>query len=173
MIISLMGFMGSGKSTFGKRLALHLDMPFIDLDHYLEEHEKRSINTIFEEDGEAVFRNLETKYLTEIVKTKKACVLSLGGGTPCSESNWEILKDTKSIYIKRTHLFLSKILIAKKHKRPLIKDLNDDEIKQLITHKMDERSSFYERADLIFHGYGSKKALEKRLVDKTKQLVES
>ena len=171
MIISLMGFMGSGKSTFGRRLADHYKLNFIDLDDYIVENEKMSINEIFDGKGEEAFRKLENQYLGRIIENEDKCVLSLGGGTPCREQNWDLLNLTRSIYLKRTPLFLFNILKSKKAKRPLIKDLADHEIRDLINRKLEQRAAFYKRAELIFYGYGSKKALAERLAKKTKHML--
>ena len=171
MIISLMGFMGSGKSTFGRRLAARLDWEFIDLDDYIVENEGMTINEIFSVRGEKVFRQMEQDYLKRIIHSQIECIVSLGGGTPCNDEIWNHISNTKSIYLKRTPNFLFNILRTKKVKRPLIKDLNDEELKILIDKKLEERSPFYERSDLIFHGYGSKKALENRLVHKANDLL--
>ena len=67
MRIFLIGFMGSGKTILGRKLANILQHQFIDLDLYIEEHEGRTINQIFEEDGEDYFRNLERVYLHRLL----------------------------------------------------------------------------------------------------------
>src|SRR3954463_4718303 len=81
--VFLTGFMGSGKTTAGAKLATLLKTRFIDLDSYLEKRENRTIPQIFETDGESTFRDLETKYLLEILRLKEPHVISLGGGTVC------------------------------------------------------------------------------------------
>lgn len=88
MIISLTGFMGSGKSSVGKMLPALLDasaghFDFIDLDDYIVSSEGRSVNVIFEQDGENGFRRIETRCLNGLLETyrDKNLVLALGGGT--------------------------------------------------------------------------------------------
>ncbi|MBO7764442.1 MAG: dephospho-CoA kinase, partial [Bacteroidales bacterium] len=66
MIISLIGFMGAGKSTIGKQLAQSIKCPFIDLDAYIEEKECETISEIFGEKGEGGFRELELNYLEDL-----------------------------------------------------------------------------------------------------------
>jgi shikimate kinase len=84
--IALYGFMGSGKSTIGKKLSVQLDMSFIDLDSFIEEQESVDIRKIFTEYGETVFRSLELKALRSILDcTTTPHVLSLGGGTLLQE----------------------------------------------------------------------------------------
>ena len=81
MIICLLGYMGSGKSTLGKKLAKKMDLEFIDLDKYIELNEGKTITDIFSESGEAIFRKIEKESLSVCLKKEKV-LLSLGGGTP-------------------------------------------------------------------------------------------
>ena len=99
MLITILGFMGSGKSTLGKLIANRLDFNFIDLDDYIEENEKMSIPEIFNKKGEQHFRFLETQYLNEILSGQNT-VVSLGGGTPCFNNNIKkITTQSKSLFI--------------------------------------------------------------------------
>jgi len=82
----LIGFMGSGKSFLGRRLANALQLPFLDLDDYLEEWSGRSIPRIFEESGEEAFRKLESEALRDTARLPSA-VIACGGGTPCFGDN--------------------------------------------------------------------------------------
>ena len=77
--ITLCGMMGSGKSTLGKILAKKIGYNFVDTDKLIEEKEKKSINKIFEEDGENYFRQQEEKITLDILKNSNT-VVSLGGG---------------------------------------------------------------------------------------------
>ena len=70
MLITILGFMGSGKSTLGKIIANRLGLNFIDLDDYIEENEKMSIPEIFNKKGEQDFRSLETQYLNKLLEIK-------------------------------------------------------------------------------------------------------
>ena len=83
MIIVLIGYMASGKSTIGRILADKLNYSFIDLDDYIEEKEQTSVSEIFKSKGEIYFRKLETTSLQALLNNKDNLVLSLGGGTPC------------------------------------------------------------------------------------------
>ena len=82
MILSLTGFMGSGKSTVGRLVADALGCPFLDLDTLIEKKAGRSIPEIFAEEGEGGFRALEAQLLADTVKryAGTTAVLSLGGG---------------------------------------------------------------------------------------------
>ena len=90
--IILIGFMGAGKSTLGKLIANKLECTFVDTDNYIEKKEGRFILDIFADDGEEYFRCVETEVLKELAKCEEKLVISLGGGTPLSEENREIIK---------------------------------------------------------------------------------
>lgn len=149
MIVTLLGFMGSGKSSMGKMIADNLGYNCIDLDIYIVDQEQMKISEIFKQKGEAHFRELESKYLKELISRHHNLVLPLGGGTPCNEENWQFIKQTKSFYIKKTVDELYVRLYTRRSKRPLIAPLSDKELKAFIEHRMKDRSPFYERADHI------------------------
>lgn len=88
----LCGFMGCGKTTVGRKLARLTGLPFVDLDRYLEEKEQMSISDIFAKHGEAYFRDLETRYLTELTQREESMVLSLGGGAVLRPENVTAIK---------------------------------------------------------------------------------
>lgn len=144
--------MASGKSTFGRILAEKLHYEFIDLDDYIEKNEKSTINDIFKIKGEIHFRKLETLYLKELLDSKKDLVLSLGGGTPCYGSNMELIlneKDVKSIYLKASISTLMARLKNEKSKRPLVANIETDELlAEFIGKHLFERSQFYSRSNV-------------------------
>ena len=78
----LIGFMGAGKTTLGSLLAKRLRMRFIDTDQYIEAQQERTISNIFEQEGEAFFRKLETKLLQALAEDARPAVISVGGGLP-------------------------------------------------------------------------------------------
>jgi len=90
--IALIGFMGSGKTLFGRKLANFLNYPFIDLDTYIERKYNMKISQIFERYGENYFRCLERQEFFLLKNKYKKLVLSLGGGFPCYKNNMELLK---------------------------------------------------------------------------------
>lgn len=106
--IILIGFMGSGKTTFGKWLARSEDMEFCDTDELIEAKEGRIINDIFAKDGEDYFRNLETEMVRQLIDEcdKKAMkcrrVVSVGGGLPVKEVNRELLHKLGTCVYLRT-----------------------------------------------------------------------
>lgn len=92
MIIALVGFMGTGKSSVGTRLANRLALDFIDLDQLIEEQEERNIPAIFAEEGEGYFRQLESESLQGLLAGEREMVLATGGGVVLSEVNRRILQ---------------------------------------------------------------------------------
>ena len=152
MILVLIGYMASGKSTLGKVLATKLNYNFIDLDDYIEEKEKNSIKDIFETKGEIYFRHIETNYLKGILSSKNNLVLSLGGGTPCYSSNMQAILDAKnaiSIYLKASIPTLVERLKIEKSKRPLIAHIETDELLiEFIGKHLFERTPFYNQAEV-------------------------
>ena len=91
-LVFLSGFMGSGKSTIGPRLAKKLGYGFIDIDNLIEENEGISISEIFGKHGEKHFRNLEKRILEKIYKNKENVVVALGGGTLTRKENRDLVK---------------------------------------------------------------------------------
>ena len=151
MTLFLVGYMGSGKSVIGKKLARILEYNYIDLDSYIEEKENTSIKVIFETKGEIYFRKIESLYLKELVPIENT-IVSLGGGTPCYGNNNLILESEKSlsIYLKASIQTLSDRLFEEKSKRPLIAHLETkNELSEFIGKHIFERSLFYENSTTI------------------------
>lgn len=90
----LVGFMGAGKSTVGKRVAKRLEWDFVELDDRIEARSGRPIPTIFREEGEQAFRDLEGQILREIARGETPCVVACGGGVPLRADNRRVLRET-------------------------------------------------------------------------------
>jgi shikimate kinase len=148
--IVLLGYMASGKSSVGKRLSKKLSMRFIDLDDYIIEKEHMSIQDVFKNKGEIYFRQIESKYLSEILSINDDFILSLGGGTPCYGNNMEEINksDVISVYLQGSIPTIIKRLIKKKSKRPLIAFLGDEKIPEFVAKHIFERRPFYEQAKM-------------------------
>ena len=147
MKIILLGYMGSGKSTVAKELARALNLPFIDLDDYIIDKEKKSIKEIFEIKGEIYFRLQESKYLKELLDHSEDAVLALGGGTPCYANNMELIKkESLSVYLKGGIATICQRLRSEKQQRPLIASLNDEQLTEFVAKHLFERRNFYEQA---------------------------
>jgi shikimate kinase len=150
MRIFLIGFMGSGKTHWGKQLAQQLDMPFYDLDDVISTKEKKSVSQIFAESGEEAFRVKEREALESLIDENKKMVLSCGGGTPCFFNNIEKMKKYGVVVWLNTHVeVLVMRLKNEKASRPLIKNVPDGEMRSYIVRKLNERRIYYEQADVI------------------------
>jgi shikimate kinase len=91
--IILVGYMGSGKSTVGKNIALLNGYTFVDTDEMIVENENRTINEIFAEDGEQAFRDMETALLRRLIdENKEKLIIATGGGMPLRKENRELLR---------------------------------------------------------------------------------
>ncbi|CAL2084660.1 Shikimate kinase [Tenacibaculum sp. 190524A05c] len=149
MRIVLLGYMASGKSTIGKILAKNQNLPFIDLDDYIESKFEKSISDIFKDEGEIFFRLQEHEAIKEIFEKQDKFVLSLGGGTPCYANNMDLIngfENTNSLYIKLSIPTLYKRLLSQKENRPLVANIPEEELQEFIAKHLFERSYFYEMA---------------------------
>ena len=156
MIIFLVGFMGSGKSTVGRRLAGRLGYSFIDMDTRLEGEHGMTINEIFEKLGEKAFRELESNLLKEMVSLQDA-VISTGGGLPCTGNNMDLInRKGISIYLRMEPAALLNRLTRGKSRRPLIRHLSRQELETFIREKLREREPVYLRAHHIISGLNFK-----------------
>jgi shikimate kinase len=152
--IILIGLPGSGKSTFGQALAMVLKAPFIDLDNYIEEKLKKTISTIFQEEGEGKFRELETYYLKEVLELYADFVLSTGGGTPCFNDNIELINRYGTSVFLDTPIqeINSRLQSAEVSKRPMFSNLEEAEITLKLKSLSVERFPFYKKAKIILSG---------------------
>lgn len=141
--IYLIGMMGVGKTTVGKLLAEELNYRFLDTDSVIEELTKKSITDIFKEEGETVFRDIETQVLAE-VSTYIKSVISTGGGIILKPQNWSYLHYGLTVWLDAPIDLLIERL-AEDNTRPLLKEEN---IELKLQSLLDERKSFYAQADL-------------------------
>jgi shikimate kinase len=151
MIIFLIGFMGSGKTTLGKQLAAKLGYRFIDQDEVIEQKYQMTVSEIFAKHGEEEFRSAENEVLQELVK-RESCVIATGGGAPCFHNNMELMNGSGyTIYIKVDPEILVQRLKASHSTRPLLKDKSEAEMLEYTQQKLTERSPFYSRSKLILY----------------------
>jgi shikimate kinase len=151
-IIYIIGFMGSGKTTAGKKLASLLGWTFTDLDKKIEEHTGKTIPEIFSQNGEDYFRNIE-KHLLRNFKSSKNILISTGGGTPCYSDNMDFMLETGlTLYLKLTPAELKSRLSESKGERPLIKDLEKAKLQSFIEEKLADREKWYDRSDITVEG---------------------
>ena len=147
--IILVGYMGSGKTTVGRQLALALGISFYDLDWYIEMRYHRSVAQIFRASGEDGFRELERNMLHEVAEFENV-VLSCGGGTPCFFDNMQYMNSLgDTVYLKASPEVLAAHLRMARVERPLIKGKTNEELLAYIRESLREREPFYSQAKHI------------------------
>lgn len=150
--VYMIGFMGSGKTTAGKKLAALLGWSFIDLDQKIEEETGKTIPELFSEYGEEYFRRVESEVLKSF-KYNTDTVISTGGGAPCNADNMDFMLTTGlTVYLKLTPLQLGSRLSDSKGDRPLIKDFDPNSLLSYIEEKLSSREKWYIQAALTVEG---------------------
>ncbi len=140
----LVGLMGSGKSSIGRKLASALDLPFIDSDQAIEEAAKMSIDEIFERYGEPAFRDGERRVIGRLME-KDAGVIATGGGAFINEETRSLILD------KAIAIWLDAALdtlvdrVSRKDNRPLLRNGNPRDI---LSRLLTERNPFYAEAQI-------------------------
>ena len=155
--IFIIGFMGSGKTTFGKKLAAKLKVDFIDLDESIiryyqsQEENVHSVREIVEQNGLPYFRTIESETLRLIPSNNK--VIATGGGTPCHFDNLEWMKRRGRVIFLDVDegVLFSRLKTTDLEERPLLKDLDEEGLKKFIYDKLQERLPIYKQADIIFN----------------------
>jgi shikimate kinase len=146
MLIFLVGYMGCGKTTFGRQLASELGWQFADLDELIEERYKISISDFFGKYGEDNFRRIENMMLRELLSWKNS-IISTGGGTPCYYNNMELMnKFGVTVFLDTSIPVLVERLIRGKRKRPLLTGVNVEELNLKINNHLSQRRFYYEQA---------------------------
>ena len=150
MKIFLIGFMGCGKTYWGKLLSEKLNVPFFDLDEKIVEHEGRSIPEIFGKEGEEYFRLLEKDVLHLLTESHETFVMATGGGTPCFYNNIDYLKKQGIVvWINCSTDCIYQRLSEDRDQRPLIRHIPATELKSYIVKKYSGRKIFYQQANVI------------------------
>jgi len=148
----LIGYMGSGKSTVGEKLAAKLNYGFIDLDKLIETEYKQSIPEIFATKGEKEFRAMEHNTLKNLL-LKDNLVIACGGGTPCYYDNMELMNNNGvTVYIKMSVDSLVNRLLNAKDKRPLIENKTETELHAFVNRQLEKREDIYHLAQYIVKG---------------------
>ncbi len=164
MKIFLCGYMGSGKTTIGKKLALRLSYQFLDLDHFIEEKYQQSISSLFKELGETNFRVKESAALKETAGLQNV-VISTGGGAPCFFDNMDWMNQHgKTVYLKLDPKTLAQRVTSSNTERPLLAGLSGNDLVKFISEKLAEREVFYTKAKLIVNALDLSTAKLKELI---------
>ena len=147
--IILIGYMGAGKTTVGRALARELNVPFYDLDWYIESRMRKTVKQIFDEKGEEGFRRIEQSMLHEVAEFENV-IVSCGGGTPCFFDNMEYMNgQAETVYLKAEADVLYKHLLMGRSVRPLLLNKTPDEVDSFIREQLKYRESFYTKAKHI------------------------
>jgi shikimate kinase len=164
MKIYLVGYMASGKTKIGKELSKLSGLDFADIDELFEQKYRISILDFFEKYGEGLFRQLEHQVLLDTVAMDNI-IISTGGGTPCFFDNMDfILRNGRSVYLKLPPAALANRLRNIRKQRPLLKDLDNEDMERFIGEQLSFREGFYSRAEITVDGHGPDlKALLKNL----------
>lgn len=147
--VILIGFMGAGKTSVGKRLASHLQLKFTDTDDLIVQEQNMPVSQIFEQYGEPYFRELETKMLRKLLLSKRRMVISVGGGLPMTEKNQPILKELGRVVYLQASVETLMERLKRDTSRPL---LQGGDLRRKITELMSARESTYKKvADICIH----------------------
>jgi len=144
--------MGSGKSTTGRKIATSLHWSFIDTDRLIEEHNGLSVAELFTLHGEQYFREAEKQAL-KTASARSRTVVACGGGTPCTEENISLMKETGVIlYLKLpVDILVSRLEKSNTRRRLLMKNGGTD-LRVRVQELLAKRTGWYEQADIIADG---------------------
>lgn len=149
--ISLIGFMGSGKTTIGQILANKMDYLFFDLDRIIELSEGRSINEIFKSEDESYFRDAESKVIEKIFSNKH-CIFACGGGVVLREENMGIINKKSQVVFLEISSQVALKRLENSSDRPLLEEKNRE---ATIENLIDQRKILYNKyADIIINNTG-------------------
>ena len=144
--IIIIGYMGAGKTTVGKALSKQLNMPFYDLDWYIESRMRKTVKEIFDERGEEGFRIIEHNLLHEVAEFEDV-IISCGGGVPCFYDNMDYMNQKgDTVYLKATPEVLYGHLKMGKSVRPLLQNKTSEEVEEFIKEQLQVREPFYSKA---------------------------
>jgi shikimate kinase len=150
MRVFLVGYMGCGKSSTGKRLARLLDLPFYDTDTEIEKEQGKSIAELFKELGGSQFRILEKQYLLDLQLANKKGIFATGGGMPCFHGNMKLMNQMGiTLYLERPAKELANRLGSSPKIRPLLLNKSISELLEFIENQLSEREAFYNLATFI------------------------
>lgn len=151
MKIFIIGYMASGKTRFGRRLAAAIDYDFVDLDYLFEEIHGFTPAAFIRKFGENLFRHEESLVLQENLPDSERLVVSCGGGTPCYYNNMQWMKEQgKTVWLNIPKEMIFQRIINLKGDRPLIPLTNGKPDYQKFLRHYSEREKFYAQADFSF-----------------------
>lgn len=147
----LVGYMGCGKSTLGRRLARRLGVAFVDTDAKIEQHEGASVADVFRYEGETRFREVECEVLDRIVAEEAEAVVSTGGGLPTWSDNMARMNSAGlTVYLRRdAEQIASRLSPFGRQKRPRLRGLDDAQLVAFMQRDMAAREPYYAQAQLV------------------------
>ncbi|PKQ65836.1 hypothetical protein BZG02_02200 [Labilibaculum filiforme] len=146
MKVFLIGYMGCGKSRWGKLIASHYGFRFVDLDTLIEEREQLTIPDIFAKYGESGFRQRENEALLSISETENL-IVATGGGAPCFKNNMEEMNRLgATLFIECSPELLRERITTSDTVRPLVNNLSQEELLDFIIRHLTIRMPFYEQS---------------------------
>lgn len=152
MTLFIIGYMASGKTTFGRALARRSGLRHIDLDFYIEQRFHSTVRDIFAQKGESEFRRIENAMLHEVGEMNDV-IISCGGGTPCFGDNMDFMNERGvTVCLQATDDVLADRIIRGGNKRPLMAGKSREEILDAIRQHMELRSPYYDRAQIKISG---------------------
>lgn len=171
--ITLVGFMGTGKTTIGRSLQQRLGCDFIDTDQLIEERTKKTIAEIFEKEGEPVFRAYEMQIVESLSQIRRATIIATGGGLILNISNLYSLKNHSLVVClwassetiwERVHNQIHRPLLEKPGAKEKAKQIN--RIEELL----EIRQSVYRQADILMDtGHLSVREVTRRILTRYRQ----
>ncbi|MGC8823845.1 MAG: shikimate kinase [Bacteroidales bacterium] len=172
MRIFVLGFMGNGKTTVGRKLAGRIGYQFIDLDEEIVNETGLTVEEIFFQYGEQYFRQKEHEELLRVSKTDNT-VIAVGGGTPCFFDNMTIMnREGITIYLKLSEEEILQRILALPteaiQSRPLIANKSEEELKTFIREALKKREPFYNQAKIVIKNHHNE--LEKTIENILAQL---
>ena len=150
-LLFLVGYMGCGKSTLGRKLARRLGVDFIDTDALVEEREGASVADVFRYEGEERFREAERRVLDEVIAAAPFAVVSTGGGLPTWRDNMPCMNAVgHTVYLRRSPEQIARRLSPYgRRKRPRLQGLDDEQLVAFMRGDMAAREPFYAQASLV------------------------
>lgn len=148
--VFLIGFMGSGKTTFGRKLASHTQLPFTDTDKAIADSLGISITDIFKSKGETWFRHQEASLIRTLTEP---CIVATGGGLPCFYGNMDWMNTNgTTVYLMYPVSALISRLLQTKQERPLLTGLSGKELEEKIANLFSEREAIYQQSKVVING---------------------
>lgn len=150
--IFLIGYMATGKTTFGRALARATGRRFIDLDFYIEQRWHSTVSGLFARHGEAAFRDMESAMLREVGEMD-GVVVACGGGTPCFGSNMDyMLAHGVTVCLTASDERIVERMLRAGSRRPLVAGKSRSELLEYVASHRAGREPWYRRADIVWDG---------------------